>query len=171
MAWTQIGGGMDVLIIPPVRHIRWTAKAAMPTARSSLAAAAPGNGKLYAVGGYNDSSRLATNEEYDPATNTWTAKAPMPTARSGLAAAAPGNGKLYAVGGYDGSSRLATNEEYDPRDIILAPVKAGDVVYSFGVYLKVGTQTIPADTPTTVSADGNLVLDEENLNYAWIQRP
>jgi len=114
---------MDVLVIPPIRYVRWTAKAAMPTARY------------------------------------------------GLAAAAPGNGKLYAVGGYTGSAIVAANEEYDPRDIVLAPVKAGDVVYSFGVPLKVGTQTIPADTPTTVSADGNLVLTEDNLNYAWIQRP
>ena len=97
MAWTQIGGGgMDVIILPPLEADLWTAKAAMPTARNFLAAAAPGNGKLYAVGGGNGGSVLATNEEYDPATNTWTAKAAMPTARSYLAAAAPGNGKLYA---------------------------------------------------------------------------
>ncbi|MEW8957859.1 MAG: hypothetical protein AB2448_01915, partial [Moorella sp. (in: firmicutes)] len=146
----------------------WTAKAAMPTVRNGLAAAAPGNGKLYAVGGNTGSATSATNEEYDPSTNTWTAKAAMPTVRNGLAAAAPGNGKLYAVGG-NGPS--AINEEYDPRDIVLAPVKAGDIVYSFGVSLKVGSQTIPVDTPTTVSADGNLVFSEENLNYAWIQRP
>jgi len=149
----------------------WTAKAAMPTARYDLAAAAPGNGRLYAVGGYTGSAIVATNEEYDPATNTWTAKAAMPTARYYLAAAAPGNGRLYAVGGFAGSAPVAANEEYDSRDIVLAPVKAGDVVYSFDVPLKVGAQTIPADTTTTVSANGNLVLTGENLNYAWVQRP
>jgi hypothetical protein len=98
----------------------WTAKAAMPTARGYLAAAAPGNGKLYAVGGYDGSNRLATCEEYDPATNTWTTKAAMPTARHSLAAAAPGNGKLYAVGGYNGSY-CATCEEYHTGDVT-APV-------------------------------------------------
>lgn len=43
----------------------WTTKTAMPTARRGLAAAAPGNGKLYAVGGIA-AANLATNEEYDP---------------------------------------------------------------------------------------------------------
>jgi len=66
MAWTQIGGGgMDVIILPPLEADFWTAKAAMPTARSNLAAAAPGNGKLYAVGGEYGSSHFATNEEYN----------------------------------------------------------------------------------------------------------
>ncbi|MBC7334336.1 MAG: hypothetical protein H5T85_07800 [Actinobacteria bacterium] len=84
----------------------------MSKARYGLAAAAPGNGKFYAVGGYSG-GYLATNEEYDPATNTWVTKVPMPTARNWLAAAAPGNGRLYAVGGYSGTY-LATNEEYIP---------------------------------------------------------
>jgi len=147
----------------------WTAKAAMPTARSGLAAAAPGNGKLYAVGGWNGSSRFATNEEYNPVTNTWTVKAAMPTARSYLAAAAPGNGKLYAVGGENGSSHFATNEEHEPAKIVL-PVKAGDIVYYMGGSLRVGSQNIPMFTKTTVNADGDLVLCGQ-LVYGWVQRP
>jgi hypothetical protein len=96
----------------------------------------------------------------------------MPTARFDLAAAAPGNGKFYAVGGHTSSETVVgTNEEYEVFGIVLAPVKAGDVVYSVGVPLKVGTQNIPANIPTTVSADGNLILEKENLVYAWVQRP
>lgn len=66
---------------------------------------------------------LATNEEYDPATNTWVAKAPMPTTRARTAVVAVNN-KIYAIGGtvsvYDASGiylydrQFATNEEYDP---------------------------------------------------------
>jgi hypothetical protein len=90
----------------------WTRKAAMPTARRNLAAAAV-NGKIYAVGGsYGGMGSLAVNEEYDPATNSWSTKAAMPTARSSLAAAAV-NGKIYAIGGWF-LSKLTVNEEYDP---------------------------------------------------------
>jgi hypothetical protein len=47
---------------------RWSPKAAMPTARGDLAAAA--NNKIYAIGGISTSnSRLTTVEEYDVATN------------------------------------------------------------------------------------------------------
>ncbi|MDI6872106.1 MAG: hypothetical protein QME79_12335 [Bacillota bacterium] len=94
----------------------FTTRQAMPTARSYAAAATPGDGYLYVIGGYNGTSVLGTNERYDPAGNAWTAKASMPTARQNLSLAAPGNGKLYAVGGDNGSpsSYLDTNEEYDP---------------------------------------------------------
>jgi len=87
----------------------WAAKAAMPTARYGLAAAAM-NGKIYAIGG-NDGGLFNANEEYDPATDTWAAKAVMPTARYWLAAAAV-NGKVYAIGGYGVGANV--NEEYDP---------------------------------------------------------
>ncbi|GIV28885.1 MAG: hypothetical protein KatS3mg027_2699 [Bacteroidia bacterium] len=95
----------------------WTTKAPMPTARADLAAASSGDGKIYAIGGWNGSYYLSTNEEYDPATNTWTTKASMPTARADLAAASHGNGKIYAIGGWNGTNVFATNEEYFPNVI------------------------------------------------------
>jgi N-acetylneuraminic acid mutarotase len=69
--------------------------------------------KIYALGGYDGSSRLNTAEAYDPSTNTWTAIAPMGTARSALAATTL-NGKIYALGGWDGY-RLNIAEAYDLR--------------------------------------------------------
>ncbi|MEW6747660.1 MAG: kelch repeat-containing protein [Planctomycetota bacterium] len=95
---------------------QWAAKEPMLTARYGLAAAAPGNGKIYVLGGWNGVT-LSTNEEYDPAApagNGWSVKANMPTARYGLAAAA-GNGMVYVFGGqnppgYD----LATVDVYNP---------------------------------------------------------
>ena len=84
----------------------------MPTQRSHLAAAEL-NGRLYAVGGWNGSSHMGTNEAYDPATNTWTAKALLLTPRFGLAAVSA-NAKVYAFGGNNtGAGTLALFEEYD----------------------------------------------------------
>src|SRR5262245_51520767 len=69
----------------------WATRAPMPTARQHLGVAAAGNGKLYAIGGFNG-AYVATVEEYDPATNTWTTKTPMPTARSQFGVATAANG-------------------------------------------------------------------------------
>jgi N-acetylneuraminic acid mutarotase len=63
---------------------------------------------------------LATNEVYDPVTNTWETKAPMDTARCGLTVSAV-NGKIYAIGGGDYQNGPAditvytAVEEYDPE--------------------------------------------------------
>jgi len=84
--------------------------APMPTARSSLAAAAV-SGKVYAIGGLSSaSSSLNTVEVYDPSTNAWSTAASMPTARDALGAAVV-NGKVYAISGFGGSGTL---EVYDP---------------------------------------------------------
>ena len=84
----------------------WSTKAALPTARSGLAATAV-NGIIYAIGGDNAIAAsasanvfnpLTTVEAYDPIGNTWTTKAPMPTAREQFAIAAV-NGVIYVFGG------------------------------------------------------------------------
>merc|ERR1711965_706562 len=87
----------------------------MAEARQSHAVAVL-DGKLYAVGGYNDDDgRLSSVERYDPAANAWEAVAPMATARA--FPFAPGvavlDGKLYAVGG-SGGGALSSVERYDP---------------------------------------------------------
>ena len=122
-------GGMDESLVArntvfeydPVRPAgsRWQTRAAMPTARAYLSAAAL-NGLVYAVGGVAGGlTDLATVEAYDPATNTWAAKAPMPTARGGLAVigvngGAPGcGGYLFALGG-GWVTYTAAAERYDP---------------------------------------------------------
>ena len=76
----------------------WQTLAPMPTARQELATAAL-NGKIYAIGGY-DNSGTPTNivEVYDPATDTWTSAHPIPRALHHNSAAVAG-GKLYSFGG------------------------------------------------------------------------
>jgi N-acetylneuraminic acid mutarotase len=91
----------------------WTAKARMPTARGGLGVAVV-NGKIYAIGGLNNNTQLAANEEYNPVTNTWATRAPMPTARSGFAIAVYQN-KIYCIGGTTGDSGFTgVVEVYDP---------------------------------------------------------
>ena len=108
---------MDAEVAPVLSFVTpergWSTYTPMPTARTRLAVAAASNGKLYALGGTNDTGPLAEVEEYDPVTNRWTTRAPMPTARYGSGAAAASNGKLYVIGGYN-NGPLATVEEYDP---------------------------------------------------------
>jgi N-acetylneuraminic acid mutarotase len=90
----------------------WVARASMPTPRERFVVLAAGNGKLYAIGGFN-SEFLTTVEEYDPTTDTWRARAPLPTPREYFAGAAS-NGRLYVVGGIGPGGLVATMDEYDP---------------------------------------------------------
>jgi hypothetical protein len=87
----------------------------MRTPRSDLAVVAASNGKIYAIGGFNQLGSLSTVEEFDPATNEWTKKMDMLTPRYGLAAVAASNGKIYAMGGTHSGAVLNIVEEYDPK--------------------------------------------------------
>ena len=81
--------------------------------RRSRAAVAAVGSVLYAVGGYDGSTDLATGESYNPLHNQWTPIPPMGTKRSCLGVAAL-DGLLYSCGGYDGASCLASVERFDP---------------------------------------------------------
>ncbi|CAB1336834.1 unnamed protein product, partial [Coregonus sp. 'balchen'] len=94
------------------RTDRWHMVASMSTRRARVGVAAIGN-KLYAVGGYDGTSDLATVESYDPVTNSWQPEVSMGTRRSCLGVAVL-HGLLYAAGGYDGASCLNSTERYDP---------------------------------------------------------
>jgi N-acetylneuraminic acid mutarotase len=79
----------------------WKRVAPMPTERGGLGVAVV-NGRIYAIGGVNNDTQLAVNEEYDPTTDTWKTRAPMPTARSGFAVAVY-QSKIYVIGGAVGT--------------------------------------------------------------------
>ncbi|XP_031817440.1 kelch-like protein 17 [Sarcophilus harrisii] len=126
------------------RTDRWHMVASMSTRRARVGVAAIGN-RLYAVGGYDGTSDLATVESYDPVTNaqaapecfgdgitcsaerydpltgTWTSIAAMSTRRRYVRVATL-DGNLYAVGGYDSSSHLATVEKYEPQVNTWTPI-------------------------------------------------
>jgi hypothetical protein len=109
----------------------WAKMASMHEPRGGLGVAVV-NGKIYAIGGSNQSGLypanihggfVGTNEEYDPATDTWTHRSPMPTPRSDFAIAVYNN-KIYCMGGTVGIEKVdvvfsrfvtsAVNEVYDP---------------------------------------------------------
>jgi serine/threonine protein kinase/N-acetylneuraminic acid mutarotase len=75
----------------------WTLGAPIPTARQMLAAASDGK-LVYAVGGTNGNSDLATVEAYDPAAKTWTPLPDLSQPRSDLGVAIADQ-RLVAVGG------------------------------------------------------------------------
>ncbi|VDQ15125.1 unnamed protein product [Trichobilharzia regenti] len=69
---------------------------------------------MYAIGGFDGSSRLNTTEVYDPKTKKWKTLAPMICRRSAAGAAAL-DGHLYVCGGYNGQTSLRTCEMYNPE--------------------------------------------------------
>jgi serine/threonine-protein kinase PknK len=82
----------------------WTLGAEMPTPRQRLGAASDGE-LVYAVGGTDGASDLATIEAYDPVANSWTRLPDLSEARSdgGVTFA---DGRLVAVGGESGGQVL-----------------------------------------------------------------
>ena len=78
------------------RHME--SAASMPTARAYLGGFLGSDGRLYAIGGYNDSGYLSVVEAYDPSTNAWSAVAPLEIPLVGLAVASVNN-RLLAIGG------------------------------------------------------------------------
>jgi N-acetylneuraminic acid mutarotase len=91
----------------------WTQRADMPTARQGLVAGAV-LGKVYAIGGADEDSIVASTEEYDPVADRWTKKRDMPTARL-FASAVVVNRLIYVIGGVEaqGAPSVAV-EVYDP---------------------------------------------------------
>ncbi len=94
----------------------------LPTARVLPAVATDAGGKIYVIGGYNQTiSGIVTYSSidvFDPgaATPTWSTITPMPTARAGAAATFGPDGKLYVIGGSDGNGApiYSVVERYDP---------------------------------------------------------
>jgi N-acetylneuraminic acid mutarotase len=91
----------------------WIKKADLPTARSYLATSEV-NGKIYAIGGWDDTGGAGgTVEQYDPVTDQWTRRADMLYGRAFLDTCVV-NGKIYAVGGITNEGEVSIVEEYDP---------------------------------------------------------
>jgi N-acetylneuraminic acid mutarotase len=90
----------------------WAAVASMPTARTFLAAAAAGDGRIYAMGGTTGLGAMATVEAFDPIAGTWATVPVLPQPAVNFAAAATG-GVLFAIGG-SGLNPSSTVQSFTP---------------------------------------------------------
>ncbi len=89
----------------------WSPKANMPTPRENLGAATL-NGRIYAIGGFANSSHQNVCEEYDISMDSWSSKTPMNIARQKPIVVAEGD-KIYVIGGDQTVQK--TIEEFDPN--------------------------------------------------------
>lgn len=86
----------------------WTALAPMPTDRIDHGAAVDSAGRLYVVGGINETSGLLSSiEMYLPSRNAWSNLGSLPEERDALSAVMVGD-KLYVIGGRIGSPAQPT---------------------------------------------------------------
>ncbi len=111
------GGKMDQF--DPARADNWALVAPLPEAKSLLAAATGGDGRIYAIGGTSDDGPPVNPRvyAYDPNLDSWTQVASLSSSRRNLAAATDLNGIIYVFGGYDFSGppfALGIVERYDP---------------------------------------------------------
>ena len=75
----------------------WDTKLAMPTERVGHGVVSC-NGKIYVIGGYNNSGFLDTVEVYDPINNIWETKKPMPYGKAEFGICVIGT-NIYVIGG------------------------------------------------------------------------
>jgi N-acetylneuraminic acid mutarotase len=155
----------------------WTAKKPMPTPRGAFGIAVFQN-KIYVIGGEDEalSSKgyyfLATNEVYDPSTDTWETKKPMPTPRKYVDANVV-NGRIYVVGGitYEDENKhhqnhTAVNEVYDPatdswttkQQALFAIARYASAVVDSKIYVLGGTSNQVDDSQAWVA---NQIYDAE----------
>ena len=119
----------------------WITKEPMPAIVFGAAAAAPGDGTIYLVGGFVTGGDTWA---YDPERDAWTPRARMPTPRRGLAAVAL-DGKVWAIGGSDGRTASTALEVYEPTTntwsrkrpmttprVFLAAAAVGGKIYAIG---------------------------------------
>jgi N-acetylneuraminic acid mutarotase len=84
--------------------LSWTERASIPTPRAQVATIVGDDGKIYVMGGYNQTVALNVTEVYNPSTNTWETRAPMLEGVRGAAAAKGLNGLIYVFGGANETS-------------------------------------------------------------------
>jgi N-acetylneuraminic acid mutarotase len=93
----------------------WETRAELPADRNH-ACAASANGKLYVIGGFDNTfsgaNAAATTFEYDPDSDQWTSRATMPTPRGAPACVAL-NDRIHVIGG-NNTVDLGVHEVYDP---------------------------------------------------------
>ena len=138
----------------------WRTVVPMPSPRDWPVATVV-NGKIYVIGGSNNTGWLSSVEAYDPSKDQWHSAASMPTQRCRMAVAEVG-GKIYVRGGQNESRYLTMVEEYDPvsnRWRQVSPMPTGrehftatavnSKIYAMGGYAGGDLNTVEEYDPST----------------------
>ncbi len=114
---SQAATNVSLTAASPIPTSRWKTLSAMATLRNYFAVASyEYDGKLYVIGGENDTGPVATVERYDPENDVWVLLNDKPTAVSQVHATTIG-GIIYVPGGVgEKGTPLAVFESYDPRN-------------------------------------------------------
>ena len=131
----------------------WVDKASMPTAKGWIQGACV-RGKIYAIGGYNNStSAIAENVCYDPATNTWSLKAPSPRIRCMDLEAVWRDSLIYVIGGTNLTIDWPNVDIYNPftntwqaGTSFPTPISGGDAAIIGDTIYLVKASNGPGDT-------------------------
>jgi len=92
------------------------------------------NGRIYAIGGNNESGYLSSVESWAPGETSWTTETSLNVARVEFASAVIGS-NIYVFGGYNGSSLASTEMLHVPESAAVIPAPGAFVLGSIGVGL------------------------------------
>ncbi len=142
----------------------------MSTPRANMAYTTDvATGDLYAIGGINGSTALASAEVYDPTADAWSSIAPLPQAVSSAAAVDDGVGHIFVFGGNNSAGQpldtvyrytIATGSWDQMGAMPFAASGVGAVDVAYGQIYVVGGKT--ASGPTSGVEWYNPVLDQWN---------
>ncbi len=141
----------------------WTLGAAMPTPRQMLAAASDGN-LVYAVGGSDGTSDLATVEAYDPGANRWTTLPDLPEPRSDFGVAVADR-RMVAVGGLSAGQVLKSVAALDLGTLTWAGLPDMGTARHGMAVAAVG-KSVYAIGGSTGVGDGQVISSAEALKLA-----
>jgi N-acetylneuraminic acid mutarotase len=141
----------------------WRAGAPIPTPRQMLAGASDGK-LVYAVGGTNGTTDLATVEAYDPAADTWTTMPALPQPRSDLGVAVADT-RLVAVGGMSSGQVLNSVTALDLTTATWSDLPDMNTP-RHGMAVASVRETVYAIGGSTGAAAGQLTQSAESLKLA-----
>jgi hypothetical protein len=148
--WDASGLAFPIALDPA-----WSSLPKLGSARVQHTATTLADGKVLVAGGFAGTSRTATTEIYDPATNTWTPGTSMNTTHASHTATRLVSGKILVAGG----ALAGATEIYDPAAKTwttvtpLAALRAAHeaVLLTSGKVLVAGGETCPGGVCTTVA--------------------
>ena len=131
----------------------WAAAADLTSARANLGATVAGDGRLYVVGGDDDSNPIDTVEAYAPEADHWFTVASLPAGgRTSLGVTLGPDGRIWAIGG-SGAAAVGIVEIYGPA-LQLSPLQ-GPV----GTQIQIGGTNFAANATVSIRV-GSLTSPE-----------